>query len=118
MVSKPKNDPDYSAEQIKVLTDLDPAPRARRPDEVTCIRCGWVSYAVTKAEAEQNIAKFNEFYDAQPSEVQAMYAGRSSLEQYRCLRCGGTEFRPAEPGDAPKYVTLNPVIWEPDDNQE
>lgn len=109
---------DYSADAVKVLDGLDPRVREPVPDEVTCVKCGWVSVAVTKAAALKEIEQFNSWYRRQPDDVKARYGQESSLEQYRCLRCAGTEFRPAVPGDAPRGATLNPVVWEPDGDQE
>lgn len=78
---------------------------------VVCRGCGWASYAVTRAWAEQQITRFNEYYHAADEETRSHFAGPSSLEQYRCLRCDGTAFRPVLPEDGiPDGVTLNPVI--------
>ncbi|MCH6206377.1 hypothetical protein L3V16_21365 [Brucella ciceri] len=126
MPPKPKDDierkadesGDYPADAMKVLDGLELRVREPVPDEVTCLKCGWVSFAITRAAALKEIEKFNDWYRNQPSDVKARYGHESSLEQYRCLRCQGTEFRPASPGDAPRGVTLNPVVWEPDGDQE
>lgn len=104
---------DYPADAIKVLDGIEPRVHEPSPEEVTCLKCGWVSFAVTKADALKEIEKFNGWYRKQPEDVKARYGQESSLDQYRCLRCKGTEFRRSKPGDAPRGVTLNPVVWEP-----
>ncbi|MCJ2035599.1 hypothetical protein [Methylobacterium sp. J-068] len=37
-----------------------------------------------------------------------------SVASYVCLKCGGSDFRPARSGDCPYGVTVNPVVWEGD----
>ncbi len=109
-----KHGSDYTEDQIAALTDLLlPAKRDARPNEVACLKCGWVSFAISKTEAKMMVEDYAAWHRVQPDEVKAKYPPESSLDQYRCLRCHGTEFRPAKAGDAPHGVTLNPVIWEP-----
>lgn len=79
---------------------------------VTCNRCNWVSFAVTKAYAEQQVEEFNKYYDSLPVEEQEMYYGgrKSGLHNYTCQLCGGLDFRKSEPGDCPDGCTIGSVI--------
>lgn len=85
--------------------------------EVTCLSCGWVSFTMTRAEAEANVARFNEYYAKMSPAEKENYTGPATLEAYEgCPRCGNTykNFREALPDDAPAGVTLNPVIRKED----
>jgi len=83
-------------------------------DIVTCTKCGWVSFAVSKAFAENEVKKFNTYFDSLPKREQIKYYGGdgASIDEYTCMRCGGNEFRPAKTDDYPVGCTLSPVIWE------
>jgi hypothetical protein len=101
---------EYDPKDLVHLQGLEPKQRTTHPESVTCLRCGWVSFAVTKAEAEREIAEFNAYFASLPEEQKARYTGPSSLDQYRCIGCEGSEFRQARDGDCPDGVTLNPVV--------
>lgn len=77
--------------------------------EITCLNCGWVSFAVTKAEAEQSIADVNRYFMGLP-EGHTDRDRRSSLDEYCCMKCRGDQFRRAIPGDAPNGCTINPAV--------
>lgn len=93
-------------------------PRSERvvtPRSVTCTECGWVSYAVTRAEAESEVARINAHLATLSPEYRRYWAPEgSTLASYVCLKCGGSDFRPARTGDCPNGVTFNPVVWEGD----
>lgn len=58
--------------------------------EVTCLACGWVGYAVSRAEVEGK-----------------------PLDRFRCRGCGGWgPYRPALAEDCPDGATTLPVLWE------
>lgn len=80
--------------------------------DVTCIRCGRVGRAVSRAEAEGQIAETNYFIDSLPLVEQTRHT-RATLDMYRCVGCGGIEFRPAQADDCPDGATISPVIYEP-----
>lgn len=83
--------------------------------EVTCLNCGWVNAGVTRAHAEAEVSKFNDYFDTLSAEDQQEYYGgkRSTIEQYEgCFFCKGTTFRPSEPGDCPDGCTIQPAIYE------
>lgn len=90
--------------------------RSRRevgPDEVTCTACGWVSYAVTRAEAESEVARMTAYLATlSPADRRGWSPEGPSVSKYVCMGCGGAEFRPALPEDCPDGATTNPVIWE------
>lgn len=79
---------------------------------VTCIKCGLVSFAVTRAYAEAEVASFNVYFNSLTTdEQQNFYGGKgASIQSYKCMLCGGSLFRPSLPGDCPDGCTLNPVI--------
>lgn len=78
---------------------------------VICRACGWASYAVSTAYAERKVAEFNRFYDRAPERTRKHYSGHTSIETYRCLACGGQDFRAEMPEDrVADYVTVSPVI--------
>lgn len=80
---------------------------------VACRNCGWVSYALTREEAEAAVNEFNSHFDAMPPETQAMYGDRrSSLEDYRCHRCGKDHFQRVSLGDSLRGSTISPVVWD------
>lgn len=84
--------------------------------EVTCVKCGWVHMGYTRERAEEEVAKFNEWYERQPPKIQDCYGGKAAtVKDYEgCDRCGGKEFRPFTEGDCPDGCTIGPVIYEPD----
>lgn len=81
---------------------------------VTCNKCNWVSFAVTRQEAEQQIATFNKYFETLSKQQQQDYYGGkgSSIDNYTCLYCNGSDFRPSQDGDCPDGCTINPVIYE------
>ena len=81
---------------------------------VTCRNCGWVHFALTRAEAEAEVAEFNAFYHQQTQETKDNYGGRPShIGKYEfCFVCSKQDFYPSLPGDAPRGCTINPIIYE------
>lgn len=82
---------------------------------VACIRCNWVSYAVTRDHAERQVKELNEYFNTLgPKEKESFGNKPASLSNYRCMFCSGSSFRPYDP--AVDYnidgKTLNPVIYE------
>ena len=95
---------------------------------VTCKKCGWVHFSMSRAEAQENVDSFNRYFDSLPYETQkANYGGitfvddkpvygeprKSSIESYeRCFNCRGpyTNFRPSVDGDCPNGCTIQPII--------
>lgn len=79
----------------------------------TCIKCGWVHMAYSREFAEQEVARFNDFYYSVSENVKEHYKGPSSIDNYTgCRVCGGNEFRESRAGDCPDGCTISPVIWE------
>lgn len=76
-------------------------PTAAHPNDVTCIRCGRVGRAISRADAEKQVSETKAFIDSLPHDQQSRHT-RASLDTYRCLGCGGNEFRPSEDGDCPR----------------
>lgn len=83
----------------------------------TCLKCGWVHFAVPRGHAENEIARFNAYYDTLTPKQQRDYYGadKSSIKLYeQCDRCGGphTNFREEKEGDCPIGCTIGPIIHE------
>lgn len=82
---------------------------------VTCNRCGWVHFTVTRAHALKEIASFKEYYDGLSDEDKDMFAPPAHIEDYeQCMLCGNhyMDFRPFTLGDCPDGSTLNPILEE------
>lgn len=85
----------------------------------TCLSCGWVHFGVTRQYAEDQVARFNEYFSTLSPEVQqSFYGGHgATLDDYlRCGLCSGsfTNFRDAVEGDCPDGCTIGPIIHEPE----
>lgn len=82
----------------------------------TCNHCGWVHMGVTRAFAEAEVIRFNEYFSAQTQEVKDMFGGKpSSISAYEhCSHCGGphTDMREFTAGDCPDGCTIGPIIVE------
>jgi len=81
----------------------------------TCNQCGWVAFGVTRAFAEAEVERFNQFYRSSPPETKELYNGPSSIAHYECCnRCGNeyTNFRDSIETDCPIGCTLSPIIVE------
>ena len=81
----------------------------------TCNRCGWVHVSVTRDFAENEVKRFNEYFDTLTEEQQQQWYGgkNSTIKQYEhCFFCGTnyTNFRDFEEGDCPDGVTMQPII--------
>ena len=92
-------------------------------DVVTCTKCGWVSFAVSREYAEKAVKGFIDYYNALSHKDKEFWRGVNadgslrparmpSVADYVCLHCSGSSFRPAKDGDCPGGCTLNPVIVE------
>jgi hypothetical protein len=86
--------------------------------EVIC-PCGNVAFEVTRLYAEDEVARFNEFYKMLPEDKQEEYYGGhcSDISNYEeCIVCGRSykEFREAKEEEIPFGSTLNPVIRKED----
>lgn len=84
---------------------------------VKCKKCNWVSFAITKQKALEEIAQFNQFYYTLTKKEQNNYYGGtpSSEKTYTCLRCNNRDFNVALPEEIPFGSTINPVIYEKKD---
>ena len=82
----------------------------------TCNRCGWVHVGVTRAFAEDAVASFNTYFEAQVPSVREMFGNKhAGISEYeRCDRCGGphTNMREFTAGDCPDGCTIGPIIVE------
>jgi len=82
----------------------------------TCNACGWVHFGVTRRSAEDEVKRFNDYFEAAAQNVRDLFGNTpSSIANYeRCARCGGshTDMHDAERGDCPDGCTLQPIIVE------
>ena len=84
-------------------------------NELTCNKCGWVHFGVSRESAEDSVKVFNEYFDSLTEEKQQNnYGGKKdSIESYeKCSNCGNTyeDFRQAIDDDCPLGVTIGPII--------
>ena len=89
---------------------------------VTCNKCGWVHFPVTRAHAEAEVAKFNAYYETLDQEGKDSFGGRPSdvaRDYDRCFFCGpGATFRPFKEGDCPNGCTIQGAIYEREGEEE
>lgn len=80
-----------------------------------CDSCGWIHFSVTRQYAEDEVKKFNDYYDTLTKEMQQEnYGGRgSSIVSYeRCGFCGGSykNFVDALDSEIRMGSTVSPII--------
>lgn len=95
-------------------TTINAGPVQPTSELVTCVNCGWVHMAYTRAQAAQEVAEFNQWYEQQTDETKTHFGSRpSAVEHYEgCDRCGKRVFRGFQKGDCPDGCTIGPVIVE------
>ena len=81
---------------------------------VTCLKCSWISFAVSRSYAENQQREFLAHYDSLPIEKAKECWGERRAHDYTCLKCSGTSFRPSTQEEMDKIYgcTINPVIYE------
>lgn len=80
---------------------------------VKCNKCKWVHFVVSRNHAEDEVAKFNLFYNGLSDGRKENYNGPSKIENYEgCMLCGNNykNFIDAEEKDVPMGATLNPIL--------
>lgn len=83
---------------------------------VTCKKCGWVHFEVSKTYVRQWCVDWNKLFKTKPKEWLEQYGVTDSPPSpdvyYHCFLCGGgyTNFRDSVPGDAPDGCTLQPIL--------
>ncbi len=81
---------------------------------VTCNKCGWVWMEVSRDHAENEVRKFNLYFDGLSKKEQDDYYGgnKSSIKHYDGCHCGNSykNFRDFKPGDCPDGCTISPII--------
>ena len=78
-----------------------------------CQKCGWVHFGRTLKEVEEEVHRFNQYYNNQTPEVQNHFGGPSSIDNYKsCFRCGTDHknFDSVEEGAAPIGSTIQPIL--------
>lgn len=77
---------------------------------VKCSQCGWVHVAISRADAEEQVASVNLWLASSHEN-----SPPASMDQYlHCFRCGApfSYFVLALPGDAPSGATLQACVLE------
>jgi hypothetical protein len=82
---------------------------------VTCTKCGWVHFPVSRQHAEKEVTDFNAYFETLPKNLQDdFYAGKgAAITLYeRCFHCGGSykDFRLSKYGDCPDGCTIQPIL--------
>lgn len=82
---------------------------------VTCKKCGWVHFQVSRDAAQQEVDAFNIYFKSLSKKDQNdFYGGEgSSLDQYlRCFVCGNSykNFRKSKYSDCGDGHTCQPII--------
>ena len=81
---------------------------------VTCNKCGWVWFQVSREHAVKQVAEFNIYFESLSKQEQNdYYGGRGAvLERYESCWCGNSykNFRDSKPGDCPDGCTISPII--------
>lgn len=82
---------------------------------VTCKKCGWVHMQVSRIYAEDEVKKFNTYFDSLSKKEQETYysSKKSSIRIYEvCNLCGTCyhNFRRFKDGDCPTGCTIGPII--------
>lgn len=87
----------------------------------TCLKCGWVHFGVTRQHAEDEVSRFNTYFDTLDQDGKDSFGNKkSSIRHYeRCFFCSGpwTNFRPYLEGDCPEGVTIQPIIVEQENGE-
>jgi protein-arginine kinase activator protein McsA len=83
--------------------------------KVTCNKCNYVHFSVTREYAEDEVKRFNDYFNALSLEKQYLYYGGkgSDIKQYeQCMVCSNSykDFRLSKPGDCPNGCTISPII--------
>ena len=86
-------------------------------DLVTCNKCGWVHFTVSKKYVENWKKTWKKYCKEWPEEKLRSYGilnrqPPSALPYYRCFLCRNSykNFRPAKEGDCPDGCTINPIL--------
>ena len=80
-----------------------------------CSKCGHIHFMVTREYAQNEVERFNEYFNSLSKEKQESYYGGnpSNIASYeRCLMCSETHKTAidCEEWEIPMGVTLNPMI--------
>lgn len=81
---------------------------------VTCKKCGWLSFAISSSEARAEAKQFLAYYHSLTPEQQKLnYKGIPKPHHYACVNCGGKKFRLSTPDEEHKArgCTTNAVIF-------
>lgn len=103
--------------ELVVDSSFEPESACHKAELVVCDNCGNMHNGISRAQAEREVATFNEWFDQQPPEVQKLYGNsHAAVEHYEgCMHCGHTSFTKFEPKpsvDTDLIVTVSPVIYE------
>jgi hypothetical protein len=105
--------------ELVIDPDFNPPNEAfADPVLVVCAKCSKLHLGIPRAQAEQEVAIFNEWLAEQSAETREVYGNSpASVSDYEgCVRCGAadfTEFKPVgDPQDVASAISVSPVIYE------
>jgi hypothetical protein len=85
-------------------------------DLVTCLKCGWVHFAVDTAYVDKWEADWKIFWATLDEHGREMYGCKDAPPTregyYECFSCSGSykNFRDALPGDSPDGCSIQPIL--------
>ena len=102
----------YNQDMTKSTGENAELVDVQAPDLVTCDDCARVSFAVPRAYAEDEVRRFNEYYNTLDEKTKSHFGGESSLTHYATCLCGGSEFHLATEAERKRAGghTINPVV--------
>ena len=102
----------YNQNMTKSIDENAGLVDVQAPDLVTCNDCARVSFAVPRAYAEDEVRRFNEYYNTLDEKTKSHFGGESSLTNYATCLCGCSEFHPATEVERKRANghTINPVV--------
>lgn len=80
---------------------------------VTCRSCTFISFEISRKDAEKYVKDFNKFFNSLTEESKFNYGSKASIKQYkRCSRCNGSykNFRDSEMSECPFGATIQPIM--------
>ena len=85
---------------------------------VTCKKCKWVYFAVSREYAKFEVSKFNEYWETLSKEDRERAYGncKANIKDYEFCQCGNSykNFRKAKSDDCSSGNTLSPIIQKKD----
>ena len=81
---------------------------------LTCPKCGWTHFGVSRVYAVQNVKNFNDYYNSLSPEKQEDFYGNKMAEighYEHCFNCGAMYKTFERRNNAPEGCTIQPIIF-------